>query len=108
MTNALDEEEWEVSDEEISIRKFENGVTFVESLISLTHGEKKVTPATMMICLMDDGNLRKLAIELTGTGTWVMFVRRAIRHYGLRNGMWASHLRRWKCRDRTGRCRHTT
>lgn len=104
MIDDFDEEEEDLTDDELSVRNFEDGVTFVESLVSLTHGEKRVTPANMMICLMDDGNLRKLAIEFTKTKTWVMFVRRAIRHYGLRNGTWVAHLRKWKCRDRTG-CR---
>ena len=94
-------EEEDLTDDELSVKNFEDGVTFVESLISLTHSEKRVTPSAMMICLMDDGDLRNLAIEFTKTKTWVMFVRRCIQHYGLRNGTWVAYLKRWKCRDRT-------
>ena len=98
MNMEYDDEE--LTDEEISLQNFEDNITFVESLVSLNHGDKRVTPAAMMICLMDDVNIRDLAIELTKTGDWIMFVRRCIRHYGLRNGTWVQHLKRWKCRIR--------
>lgn len=93
-------EEEDISPEEAGMRKFENGITFVESLVSLTHGERRMTPSNMMVCLMDDRNLRNFAIDVTGTRNFVGLVRKCISHYGLKNGSWAEHIRKLKHRSR--------
>ena len=85
------------AEEEMMVR-FENTIGFVETIASLTHGDKCITPASLMICLMDDRNFRNFAIDITGTENWIQFVRRCIMHYKLKNGKWVGYLKRWKCR----------
>ena len=89
-----------MSREEQAIRRFERGITYVESLVSLTHGERRVTPSNMMMFFMDDRNLRNFAIDVTGTKDFIGLVRRCISHYGLKNGVWADHIRKLKHRSR--------
>ncbi len=98
MRQEYDDEE--ISQEEADIRKFEKGITYVESLVSVTHGDRRMTPSVMMVCLMDDRNLRNFAIDVTETRNFVGLVRRCISHYGLKNGAWAEHIKKLRHRAR--------
>ena len=95
-----EEDEENISLEEANIRAFERGITYVESLVTLTHGERKITPTTLMMCLMEDVNLRNYAIDVTETGNFVGLVRRCVYHYGLKNGSWAEHMKKMHYRSK--------